>query len=67
MFLSSLVMGIVGFLLLRVSEHMLLQCVWIFVCVVVYFAVLLGCFPPLRRELLSVPFVQKWIGKIKKK
>ena len=67
MFLSSFVMGGVGFFLICVSEKMLWQCLWILVCVIVYFTVLLGCFPSIRRELFGVPFVQKLIRKIKKK
>mgnify|MGYP003290349697 CR=1 FL=1 len=65
-FLSALVMGTAGYFLLRLSDKMLWQWVWILICIVVYFAVLLGCFPSIRQEIFGIPFVQKLIGKLKK-
>lgn len=39
----------------------------VLICIIVYFAALLGLFPKLRRELLSIAPVRKIIGKFKRK
>lgn len=57
--LASLVMGCTGYFLQKVSHNFLWQCVAIFICIVVYFAFLLGVFPSIRRDLFKVPLVEK--------
>jgi len=66
MMISTAIMGVVGFGLKQISPHIAWQFASILLCVVVYFAVLLGCFPKLRREIFAIPFVRKVIGKLKK-
>ena len=64
--LSALIMGAVGFVLLQINDAFLWQCMWILVCIIVYFAFLFVCFPRLRRELLELSFVRKFMEKVKK-
>ena len=59
MLLSTAVMGVVGFVLKRISGNMVWQLSGVLICVVVYFAVLLGCFPSVRKELLNTSYGQK--------
>jgi PST family polysaccharide transporter len=59
MLLSTAVMGVVGFVLERISGNMVWQLSGVLICVVVYFAVLLGCFPSVRKELLNTSYGQK--------
>ena len=66
MLVSSVIMGAVGFALQQISDHMVWQFVSIALCAVVYFAVLLGCFPKIRREVLQMEFVQTVLRKIRK-
>ena len=65
--ISAVLMGAVGYLLRMISPSMLWQLVSIAICVIVYFAILLIFFPKLRRELLSVPVIQKVLRKLTKK
>ena len=62
--ICSAVMGGVGYGLKLVSDSIIWQFVSIFVCIIVYFAVLLGCFPSIRKEILGMDIVKKIIGKI---
>jgi PST family polysaccharide transporter len=64
MIVSTAVMGGVGYGLKLVSDSVLWQFVSIFVCIIVYFAVLLGCFPSIRKEILGMDAVNKIIGKL---
>ena len=64
--LSALVMGAVGYGLLQISSAMVWQLASVVICVIVYFAFLLVCFPKIRREVLSVSYVRGLVDKIKK-
>lgn len=66
MILSTAVMGVVGFVLERISGNMVWQLGSILVCVIVYFSVLLGCFPWVRKELLGTSYGQKVMKLLKK-
>ena len=66
MILSSIVMGGVGFILKQISPNILWQFVSIMLCAVIYFVILLVCFPKTREEVLQIPYVQKVLRKIKK-
>ena len=59
MVISTALMGGVGFVLERLSSNMLWQLGSVLICIVVYFAVLLGCFPKVRRELLLTGYGKK--------
>ena len=56
---SSVVMGIVGYFLKQINPAIWWQFVVIFICIIVYFAVLLTMFPKFRRELLKSQLVNK--------
>lgn len=66
MILSSIVMGGVGFILKQISPNILWQFVSIMLCAVIYFVILLVCFPKTREEVLQIQYVQKVLRKIKK-
>ena len=65
--LSSLAMGMFGYLLKPIFSGIVWQFFVIFLCVVVYFAVLLTCFPKLRGELLATPYAKKVLRILKRK
>lgn len=54
MICSSFVMGIAGYGLQQISGHILWQFATIAICVIVYFSVLLGCFPTTRKEIFKL-------------
>lgn len=53
-FISSLIMAIVGYLLLRVSDSIVMSFVWILLCVAVYFLSLYLLFPGDRSTINSL-------------
>ena len=59
MIISSLVMGLIGYLLQQISASLLWQFASILICVVVYFVVLLVISPSLRKDLLQTKFIKK--------
>ena len=59
MAISSLIMGLIGYLLQQISVSMLWQFASILICVSVYFAVLLVISPSLRKDLLQTKFIKK--------
>ncbi len=65
--ISALIMGAFGHALKSVFPGSMWQFVVIFLCVIVYFAVLLTCFPKLRGELLATSYAKRLIGFVKKK
>ena len=60
-------MGAVGFGLQQLGSALVWQIISVIICIIVYFTVLLTCFSSARNELFSLPFIQKFIKKIKKK
>ena len=66
MIISALIMGIAGYLMQQVSPSMVWQFVSVFICIIIYFAVLLGLFPSVRREVLNTAVGKKIMQKIKK-
>ncbi len=66
MVLSSVAMGAVGYGLQQISSNMLWQFASVLICVLVYFTLLLGCFPNVRRELFKTPYFNKILKKLKK-
>lgn len=67
MMVSTAVMGLVGYFLLRVSESMLWQFVSVFICIIVYFCVLLGCFRNVRNEILNSAIGRRMMRNFEKK
>lgn len=65
--ISALIMGVFGYALKSVFEGIVWQFVVVFLCVIVYFVVLLTCFPKLRQELLATPYAQKALSVLKRK
>lgn len=63
MALSAIVMGVLGYFLKQLSGFMVWQFAVIAICVVLYFAVLLGCFPKIRKELLESAVMKKFLKK----
>lgn len=63
MILSTVVMGVLGYFLKQLSGSVVWHFAVIAICVVVYFAVLLGCFPKMRKELLESAFMKKILKK----
>lgn len=59
MFFSAIIMGVCGVGLRKISETIVWQFVAVFMCIVVYFLVLLAFFPKLRKELLEVTYIKK--------
>ena len=66
MIASSIIMGTVGYGLQHISSFILWQFVSIFVCVIVYFAVLLGWFPSVRREIMESAYVKQMTQKMRR-
>ena len=64
MAVSAIIMGGVGYCLHNISAHFLWQLVSVFICVIVYFSVLIGGFPPIRREIFASKYVKNIIKKI---
>ena len=67
MIISAIIMGVVGYLLQFVMESYAWHFVAVFICIIVYFAVLLTLFPKTRTEVFNLPFVQKILKKLKHK
>lgn len=66
MIFSSCIMGAVGYGLQQINSPIVWQFFVVFICVIVYFAVLLICFPKIRTEIANTPYAQKILHKIKK-
>lgn len=65
--ISALIMGVVGYILSNFMTAIWWQFVCIFICIIVYFAVLLALFPKTRKEIFDIPFISKFINKIAKR
>ena len=64
MIISALIMGVVGHFLQQVTPSIIWQFASVFICIVIYFAVLLGLFSSVRCEVLDSAFVKKIMRKI---
>ena len=67
MILSSLIMGGAGYGLLLVSQNILWQILSVFICIIVYFTILLLLFPKVRKEIFESQYFIKIKNKILKK
>lgn len=67
MTISALLMGLAGFLMQLVSTSIIWQFVSIFICIIIYFAVLLSLFASVRCEVFDSVVGKKVMGRIKKK
>ncbi|MBQ7107688.1 MAG: lipopolysaccharide biosynthesis protein [Clostridia bacterium] len=56
---SAIIMAVVGYCVRGIFDNIIWQFASIFICVIVYFVILLGCFPKLRRELLETEYAKK--------
>ena len=61
----ALIMGAFGYFVRGLLPYLWWQLITIGLCIIVYFALLLLCFPKMRRELLSTPAVTKVLNKLK--
>ena len=66
MIISALIMGVAGYLMQQVSSSMIWQFVSVFICIIIYFSVLLGLFPSVRREVFDSTVGKKIMRKIKR-
>ena len=66
MIASSVIMGTCGYALQMVSQNIVWQIISVMICAIIYFAVLLVCFPSTRRELLKNPQVSKYLKRFQK-
>lgn len=64
MIISALIMGIAGYLMQQICNHIIWQFVSVFICIIVYFTVLIGLFQDIRCELLGSAIVRKVMNKI---
>lgn len=66
MIISALIMGVAGYFMQQVSPSMIWQFVSVFICIIVYFVVLLCLFPSVRREVFDSAIGKKIMRKIKR-
>lgn len=66
MIISALIMGVAGYLMQQVYTSIIWQSTSVLICIIIYFVVLLGLFPSVRREVSDFAVVKKIIQKIKK-
>jgi PST family polysaccharide transporter len=64
--ISSAIMGLAGYLLQGLNNSFVWQFASIFICIIVYFAVLFLLFPKTRNELLNTAYAKKFISKFKR-
>lgn len=67
MIISASIMGFAGYMLQKISSHILWQFAVIAICVLIYLTILLSCFSTVRREIMELPIVKKTINKVFKK
>ncbi len=53
MTISALIMGIAGYYIKQISDSIIWQLVSVFICIIIYFVVLIVLFPSVRKELMS--------------
>ena len=61
MIVSALVMGIVGIVLKTIDDTVAWQIICVLICMIVYFCILLCCFPKTRRELFESKIAKKFL------
>ena len=66
MAVSALIMGVAGYLLRQVSPSMIWQFASVFICIILYFAILLGLFPSVRSEVFDSAVGKKIMRKLKR-
>ena len=66
MIFSALIMGAAGYLMQQINPSIIWQFISVFICIVIYFAVLLGVFPSVRREVFDSAVGKKIMRKIKR-
>ena len=62
---SSIIMGVLGQFLKSVCEGIIWQLFSVLFCVIIYFIVLLIGFPHIRKELLGISYIERFVEKIK--
>lgn len=63
MIISALIMGVAGYLMQQLSFSIIWQFMSVFICIIIYFAVLLGVFPTIRREVFDSAIGKKTMRK----
>lgn len=66
MIISALIMGGAGYFMQQISFSMIWQFVSAFICIIIYFAALLGLFPSVRCEVFDSAIGKKIMRKIKR-
>ena len=66
MILSAVIMGVAGYFLQQISTSLIWQFVSVFICIIIYFTVLLGLFSSVRREVFNSAVGKKIMRKIKR-
>ena len=66
MIISALIMGVAGYFMQQVSPSIIWQIASVFICIIIYFTVLLGLFPSVRRQVFDSAVGKKIMSKIKK-
>lgn len=66
MIISALIMGVAGYFMQQIIPSMIWQFVSVFICIIIYFGILLGLFPSVRREVFDSTVGKKIMRKIKR-
>ncbi len=64
MIISALIMGIAGYFMQQISSYVIWQFISVFVCIMIYFAVLLGLFPSIRHEVFDSTMGKKIMRRV---
>ena len=64
---AALIMGLFGYFVRSLLDNAIWDFATIFMCIIIYFVVLLGCFRGLRREILETRYAQKILSIIKRR
>ena len=67
MTMSALIMGVAGYLMQQINSSIIWQFVSVFICIIVYFAVLLCLFSSVRREVFDSAVGKKIVRRVKRK
>lgn len=63
MIISALLMGVAGYFMQQISNQIIWQFVSVFICITIYFTILLGLFPSIRHEVFESAVGKKIIMK----
>ena len=66
MTISAVIMGLFGYYFKSINASVWWQILSISACIILYFAVLLICFPKIRKEIMETKYAKKIIGKLKR-